>query len=394
MVRRSLATLLSLATAGLVLTANSCVDNAPWRGWGGGVGNRFAAVSDSAQGILRWVSQPADHLGPNVGCPILWAGRGAGSWTDARIFIGNSAGALTERLPLNDNLVSSFLAIDGVVGCPSAPYDQVLFSTSGGKVVALVAASMPLKAAWQADLGLGSVLPTSPTSDGSSVFVAAEHFLFALAVADGSVRWRRDLGDTASPIAAPALSVLGERAHVVVSTLQGHVEAFDSGTGAPLWDHPIPNEPLNQGVAIGISRTVYVASFTGRVHALDPDDGHEVWSFDTGAGHPLLGPAVAFRGNQDWIYFADTTSALYVLDAAGALVRKESLPGLANSVPVVGPDDVVYLSVGSAGSAAVIALAAQSQVWSVSTSGPARFLAVGVNGDVYAASLSALHAIR
>lgn len=47
-----------------------------------------------------------------------------------------------------------------------------------------------------------------------------------------------------------------------------------------------------------------------------------------------------------------------------------------------------------ADSEGLLSLAAQSQVWSVTTSGPARFLAVGVNGDVYAASLSALHAVR
>ena len=85
---------------------------------------------------------------------------------------------------------------------------------------------------------------------------------------------------------------------LVVGTQGGHVDAFDAGTGKPLWSSEIDAEVISPP-AIDAG-TVYVRSNSGNIYALDANTGARKWVNDQ-ANMPLLslrgnGPLLAAHG--------------------------------------------------------------------------------------------------
>jgi len=112
---------------------------------------------------------------------------------------------------------------------------------------------------------------TSPTPTDDAVFVGGgfENREVAAVEGDGTVRWRRTLGEYASTPAVVdgrAYYATGESASVV---------ALDTETGETVWEQSVDGRAVAAPTVVG--ERVVVADETGTVRALDAASGEERW---------------------------------------------------------------------------------------------------------------------
>ena len=84
--------------------------------------------------------------------------------------------------------------------------------------------------------------------------------------------------------------------------------------------------------AIGRDGTVYIGSFDGALHALDPRTGAVRWRFETD-DHVYASPALGPR----LVYIASTDGSVYALDRGGRLRWRYDTGDTVRSSPVLGP---------------------------------------------------------
>ncbi len=103
-------------------------------------------------------------------------------------------------------------------------------------------------------------------------------------------------------------------------------------TWAPAWG----------GAATGVGGELYVplrnGSIAGGVVALNPDDGSEIWKFETGT-HVETTPAVGLDGN---IYFGTSSGELFAISSSGALIWEFEAGGAIVSSPTLAENGTLY----------------------------------------------------
>lgn len=174
------------------------------------------------------------------------------------------------------------LPVSGAVG---VSYGLLLIGTIKGEIVALDAINGEEK--WRARVSSEVLAP--PANNGDVVVVQTQDDrLIGLDAATGTQRWLYDstpavltLRGTSAPIVTNRLAVAG------LST--GKVVALDISNGVPVWEQrvaiPQGRSELERVVDIdgGLllsGGTLYVASYQGRVAALDLESGRQLWQRD------------------------------------------------------------------------------------------------------------------
>jgi outer membrane protein assembly factor BamB len=141
----------------------------------------------------------------------------------------------------------------------------------------------------------------SPVVSGSTVYVASGTQLLALDAATGKTHWS---GTAEQPLRA--LSLAGTR---LVGAAAALVQAFDVGSGRPVWSRALAENLSPVGIAS--SNDSVFLSFTNKdaVVALALADGREQWR------RPLTGvPSTPFF-TRNRVYVGDTDNRFYALDA-------------------------------------------------------------------------------
>ncbi len=202
----------------------------------------------------------------------------------------------------------------------------------------------------------GAKVVSSPAVSGDTVYVgSADHSVYALSTADGSVKWRYK---TRGPVNSSPAVAMGM---VFVASLDGNVYALDAVDGKVEWEFktggerrftapgihgtmprtelmPDPFDVFLSSPAV-VDRTVYIGSGDHHVYALDAQSGKMLWAFETGNvvhASPAVSAGVVYVGSWD--------RNLYALDSAtGKLIWKFQ----------TGDDTDIYNQVGIASSAAV-----------------------------------------
>jgi outer membrane protein assembly factor BamB len=104
----------------------------------------------------------------------------------------------------------------------------------------------------------------------------------AVNLADGSVKWRKDV--PAGGVVSPA-AITGDLA--IFTATDKKVRAVDLKTGADKWEFSAKT-PFFAGVAVA-GDTVYAADLNGVVYALSLADGKQAWKLDIGKATKALG---------------------------------------------------------------------------------------------------------
>jgi outer membrane protein assembly factor BamB len=114
---------------------------------------------------------------------------------------------------------------------------------------------------------------TSPTPTEDAVFLGGgfENHDVAAVEHDGTVRWRRDLGEYA---AAPA--VVDGRA-VYATGESASVVALDTETGETAWEQSVDGRATAAPTVAGGGESIVTADETGTVRRLDAASGEEEW---------------------------------------------------------------------------------------------------------------------
>jgi len=189
----------------------------------------------------------------------------------------------------------------------------------------------------------GAALWAGPTfADGSVYAGGQDGTLHALDAGTGKARWTFACGGAVRvrPVVA--------RGTVYAQADDGQLYALDASKGTLRWkvrlvDGPIVRLPFDNpksrydrfgsDVAIADGR-LFVGTHDGRLLALDPADGHMVWSFQAGDA-VLAAPAIA--GGR--VVFGSYDRFVYALDASdGALQWKTDTKGAVVSTPAVAGD--------------------------------------------------------
>jgi len=225
------------------------------------------------------------------------------------------------------------LPLSGGVGVHGG---ALLLGSSDGFVLKVDASSGELL--WSTRLS-GEVM-SAPQSDGSMVIAhTLDGKLQALDFATGEVAWTYDSN-------VPVLTLRGSCTPLIrgevtyVGFANGRVVAFDIATGGILWEVrvaiPQGRSEIERVVDIDGSMTLlgdelYVASYQGRIMAINVNDGRKLWQKDVSS---FSGVSQGF-GN---VYVADESGTVYAYQRSGQGERWSqpalAYRGLARPTPV------------------------------------------------------------
>jgi outer membrane protein assembly factor BamB len=181
---------------------------------------------------------------------------------------------------------------------------------------------------WRLDVGRGPV--ASPVVREGVVYLANGEFsewsakAFAVDLADGSVRWQTDLGDSSRLRGSVAVD------DTTVYVVAGDLRALDRSDGTVRWTHDLA--ALAETTPTVADGSVYVIDSEGTLHAV-ATDGSERWT--ASVGEPIRGSAVAVADDE---VYAGTKTGLTALSTDGA--RRWRGEARTATTPTVGSDAV------------------------------------------------------
>ncbi|MFZ5724173.1 MAG: outer membrane protein assembly factor BamB [Pseudomonadota bacterium] len=210
---------------------------------------------------------------------------------------------------------------------PAAGYNQIFVGTREGEVLAYSATDgTPL---WRTPLG-GEVLAV-PALNGDAVAVkTADGRVTLLDRVSGSVRWTWDGGAPPLSLRASSSPLLLDDA-VLAGLPSGMLVALERATGQLIWERRIA-EPSGKseldrlvdvaGDFVLRDDRIYVATYQGRLVALDLRSGQFLWQQPVSTFQPLAVSA-------DAVFVTDADSRLIAVRAVDGVVlwRLESLLG-------------------------------------------------------------------
>ncbi len=129
---------------------------------------------------------------------------------------------------------------------PAFMYNGARTGSNAGEVRLSPDNAANLKLLWRQKLGEGKVLAAQPIVKGDTAYVGSwDGFLYALNTADGSVRWKKDLGRTTTKLCVPDTAGITSAPAVTDSAL-------------------------------------YIGGGDDQFYALNPQNGDVLWKFKTG----------------------------------------------------------------------------------------------------------------
>jgi outer membrane protein assembly factor BamB len=172
------------------------------------------------------------------------------------------------------------------------------------------------------------------TDDGTILVGCSNDFIYALN-SDGSVRWADSVGSQVL-----ATGALGADGTAYFQTADTTVIALGSD-GTQLWSFFTGGG--NSAPVIGSDSMVYAVNQDGTVHALNPADGSEAWTYN------LNSPAVqapAIDAGRNVMYAVTDAGVLQPIDLTSHSGLQSYFAGEDASGPVVGADGTVYVGGG------------------------------------------------
>lgn len=258
-----------------------------------------------------------------------------------RLFAAEFDGDVIAISPNNGKHLWSVDTDTAITGGPGAGDGLVVVGSKDGEITALDAARGVIL--WRAQV-TSEVLAEPVVAAGVVVVRSADGKVFGLDAGDGSRRWSYDrLVPTLSLRGYSAPVVDGDR--VMIGFDNGRVVALDLVAGTPIWEVsvsvPRGRTDLDRIIDIDGDLTVadgvlYVASYQGRLAALDVNDGRPLWGRDLSSYS-----GVAY--DTEHVYVSDDQGAVWAIDRTdgSAIWKQEALRNRHLSAPAVVGDYLV-----------------------------------------------------
>jgi outer membrane protein assembly factor BamB len=132
----------------------------------------------------------------------------------------------------------------------------------------------------------------TPSSDGETIYAPSmDHFLYAINLADGTLKWKTDLG---GPLVGRLL--LTQDGTIYIGTLNSTIDAINSQDGSIIW-----SQTLKSGVWSApamVNDRLYFGDQKGNIYILKAADGSTVSTLEIGSaildGGVVMGDKIAF----------------------------------------------------------------------------------------------------
>ncbi len=209
---------------------------------------------------------------------------------------------------------------------------RALVTTLGGReepseIVALDAESGD--ELWRASAEDASNFVSAPVvADGRVLTLDVIGGILAFDAEDGRFLWRTEVVNPIAPRGQPfilqgvgAPAPVSADGQVFAVDVTGRVYSFDAETGAPRWDHAL-NDPSRSSPLLTDDH-VLVSTDSGRLSAVDRENGHLVWELDTG-GSFLRGTSDAGELLVGVTGFEDAAVAAFGADLGRPLIDEPS----------------------------------------------------------------------
>lgn len=175
---------------------------------------------------------------------------------------------------------------------------------------------------------------TPAVGDNGSIYLGGG-YLYSI-LPNGGVNWEYPETAFSSPAIGPDGTIYG-------ATSSGSVCALDPEWGDVRWIFPAGG-PVNTSPALGADGAIYFGSDDKHVYALNPD-GSLNWKYETGA-IVRSSPAI---GSDGTVYIGSGDNRFYAFDPDGTLlwtVRAIGYYGEFHSSPAIGADGTIYVGSG------------------------------------------------
>lgn len=196
----------------------------------------------------------------------------------------------------------------------------------------------------------------TPVSDGKTVFATSmDHFLYALNLSDGTVKWKTDMG---GPLVSRPL--LTEDGTLYIGTLNNAVYAVKAEDGSVLWQQTLKSSVW--AVPVKIADRLYLGDQAGNIYLIKVADGSLIQTIEIGS--PILGSGVVIG---DKLAFGDEKGELILIGINGERAWTRSLTGKIYSNLVYSGDQLYVLT--TKGDQPLHAFDANgNEIWNYSTS--------------------------
>jgi outer membrane protein assembly factor BamB len=284
-----------------------------------------AVHSLDATGHTLWRAEVgATQSSPAVDGSAVYVG------TDAGVLhkLDRKSGKVLWRLPTGNSVLTRPATGGGLVYAESTDDNVYGVDATTGVV------------RWRFARNDGSLGYSSPVYTPSALYVCGENTLYALDPATGQEKWRGFVGGRSA--GTPALG--GGRAYVGGDGPNG-LAAFDLETGERKWSFlgaDAPKKTAWVGAPLYAGGTVYAASYSRWVYAIDAATGKEKWR------RQVLGAAVtrpALDEKAGVLYVTSVTfrnnPTLWALDAGTGRVLWSARVGYMVASPVLGAGQVL-----------------------------------------------------
>jgi outer membrane protein assembly factor BamB len=163
----------------------------------------------------------------------------------------------------------------------------VVYVANNRQLIAVDARNGHEKWRFEADAG---AISTPAVVDKTVYFTTtggtdSAEFAYAIDASNGDVRWRVEVENLGGSAPAVADGMIFLRSHFYldggIPTDGGTFVALDTATGETVWTHETDGTNYDMFYASGV---VYGTSEDGRIYALNPKTGEEIWRIDTGNG--------------------------------------------------------------------------------------------------------------
>lgn len=173
----------------------------------------------------------------------------------------------------------------------------------------------------------------TPASDGETVFApSTDHFLYAINLADGTLKWKTDLG---GPLVGRVL--LTEDGTIYLGTLNGNMNAINSKDGSILWTQTLKSGFWSAPVIV--NDRLYIGDQAGNIFILKAADGSVVSTLNIGSA--ILGGGVVIA---DKIAFGDENGDLFTIGINGEREWTRTVTGKIYSNLVYSGDQLYVLT--------------------------------------------------